>query len=129
MNAIEIQGLCKTYAGFQLADLNLTLPQGCIMGLVGANGAGKSTTIKVMLDMIARDSGSIRILGQNNRDRNMEDIGVVLDEVGICGCLNARQVGKIMALSFQNWDDAVYNDYLHRFDLPKTKNSEIFPRG
>ena len=59
MNAIEIKDLTKNYSGFSLENLNLTLPSGCIMGLVGENGAGKSTTIKLILDMIHKDSGSI----------------------------------------------------------------------
>lgn len=86
MNAIEIKDLCKTYPGFSLDHVNLTLPCGCIMGLVGENGAGKSTTIRLILDMIARDSGTITLLGKDNRENIRllkEDIGVVLDEVGI----------------------------------------------
>lgn len=85
MNAIEIRDLSKNYSGFQLNHLNLTLPSGCIMGLIGENGAGKSTTIKLILDMIQRDSGTITIYGQDNRENmqlTREDIGVVLDEVG-----------------------------------------------
>ena len=69
------------------------------MGLVGENGAGKSTTMKLILDMIKRDSGAVTVLGKDNKDNfrlTKEDIGVVLDEVGIPSCLNARQVGKIM---------------------------------
>ena len=85
MNAIEIKNLSKRYPGFALDNLNLTLPQGYIMGLIGENGAGKSTTIKLILNMIKRDSGTITILGKDNRDNirlSKEDIGVVLDEVG-----------------------------------------------
>lgn len=52
MNALEIRDLCKSYPGFSLQNLNLTLPQGCIMGLIGENGAGKSTTIKLILEMV-----------------------------------------------------------------------------
>ena len=68
MNAIEIKNLNKSYGEFKLDDLNLCLPQGCIMGLVGENGAGKSTTIKLILDMIQRDSGTISVLGRDNKD-------------------------------------------------------------
>ena len=52
MNALEIRNLTKSYPGFTLDNINLTLPSGCIMGLIGENGAGKSTTIKLILDMI-----------------------------------------------------------------------------
>lgn len=64
MNALEIRNLTKSYPGFTLDNINLTLPSGCIMGLIGENGAGKSTTIKLILDMIHKDSGSITILGR-----------------------------------------------------------------
>ena len=59
MDAVKIQGLCKSYPGFKLNNLSLSLPQGCIMGLIGKNGAGKSTTIKLILNMIKKDSGFI----------------------------------------------------------------------
>ncbi len=129
MNAIEIHDLCKTYPGFQLDHLTLTLPQGCILGLVGENGAGKSTTVRLMLDMIRKDSGSITLLGQDSQSLNKEDIGVVLDDVGISACLTPKQLGKIMALSFANWDDAAYQSYLRRFHLPDTKKFSAFSRG
>lgn len=83
MNALEIRDLEKTYSQFQLQHLNLTLPSGCILGLVGENGAGKSTTIRLILNMIQKDGGSIRVLGHDqdeNIDLVKEDIGVVLDE-------------------------------------------------
>ena len=62
MNALEIRDLCKSYPGFSLQNLTLKLPQDCIMGLIGENGAGKSTTIRLILEMAHKDSGSIRIL-------------------------------------------------------------------
>ena len=64
MNAIEIKDLTKSYTGFTLSHLNLTLPSGCIMGLVGENGAGKSTTIKLILDILKKDNGSITKIGR-----------------------------------------------------------------
>ena len=99
MNALEIKNLTKSYPGFTLDNLNLTLPSGCIMGLIGENGAGKSTTIKLILNMLHKDSGTIRILGKDNAENiqlTKEDIGVVLDEVGIPECLTVKQVGNVM---------------------------------
>ena len=86
MNALEIQNLTKAYGDFTLDNLNLTLPQGCILGLVGENGAGKSTTIKLILNMLQRDAGTVTVLGRDNRENTTllkDDIGVVLDEVGL----------------------------------------------
>ena len=132
MNALEIKNVTKTYPGFTLDRLNLTLPSGCIMGLIGENGAGKSTTIKLILDMIHKDSGSITILGKNNTDSielTKEDIGVVMDEVGLPECLTVKQVGKVMKNTFRNWDDAAYYDLTEKLALPDKKQFKEFSRG
>ncbi len=129
MNAIEIKDLCRSYDDFCLDHLNLTLPQGCILGLVGENGAGKSTTIKLILNMIKRDSGTVTLLGRDNLQLAKEDIGVVLDDVGISECLTPVQVEKIMKYTFSNWDEALYYSYLKRFSLPLGKKFKDFSRG
>lgn len=132
MNALEIRDLTKTYPAFTLDNLNLTLPSGCIMGLVGENGAGKSTTIKLILNMCHKDSGTIRILGKDNTENvelTKEDIGVVLDEVGIPECLTVKQVGKVMKNTFRNWDDAEYARLVQKLALPDKKRFKEFSRG
>ncbi|MBO5227443.1 MAG: ABC transporter ATP-binding protein [Lachnospiraceae bacterium] len=132
MNALEIKYLCKSYKGFSLNNLNLTLPRGCIMGLIGENGAGKSTTIKLILDMIKRDSGSITILGRDNKDNlnlTKEDIGVVLDEVGISECLTTKEVNKIMKHTFKNWEEDTFAEYLRKLSIPEGKKFKDFSRG
>ena len=132
MNALEIKNLTKAYPGFTLDNLNLTLPSGCIMGLIGENGAGKSTTIKLILDMIHKDSGSITILGKDNTDGielTKEDIGVVMDEVGIPECLTVKQVGNVMRHTFRNWDDAEYSRLVQKLALPDKKQFKEFSRG
>ena len=68
MNAIEIKNVSKSFGSFKIDNLNLTLPCGCIMGLIGENGAGKSTTIKLILDILHKDSGAITILGNDNQE-------------------------------------------------------------
>lgn len=132
MNALEIKNLSKSFSGFKLDNLNLTLPSGCIMGLIGENGAGKSTTIKLILDMLHKDSGTIKILGRDNQDNiylTKEDIGVVMDEVGIPECLNAKQVGKIMRYTFRNWNEEEYANYLKKLSIPADKPFKEFSRG
>lgn len=129
MNALEIKNLCKSYPGFQLDNLNLTLPQGCILGLIGENGAGKSTTIKLILDLIRSDSGSITILGQQHTKLNREDIGVVLDEVGIPEVLTAAQVGKVMKHTFRNWQQTEFSRLLSQLSIPESKPFKDFSRG
>ena len=132
MNALEIRNLTKTYPGFRLQNLNLTLPSGCILGLVGENGAGKSTTIKLILDMIRKDSGTIMLFGQDNQKNTVltkQDIGVVLDEVGIPQFMTAGQIANIMRHTFKNWDDALFKDYLKKLALPADKAFKDFSRG
>ena len=132
MNALEIKNLNRSFPGFRLEDLSLTLPSGCIMGLIGENGAGKSTTIKLILDMLRPDSGSISILGRDNRENISlikEDVGVVLDEMGFPECLTARQVGRVMKHSFRNWDEAEYGRLLRQLSIPEDKPFGSFSRG
>ena len=132
-NAIEIRGLCKRYKDFALEDLHLDLPYGCVLGLVGENGAGKSTTIRLIMDALERDSGTISVLGADNRSKEFldlkEDIGVVLDETFVPEVINARQMGKIMAGTYKNWDQAVYDGWIRRFELPLDKKFKDYSRG
>lgn len=132
MNALEIKNLTKSYASFTLDHINLVLPCGCIMGLIGENGAGKSTTIRLILNMIRGDSGTITILGKDNQDEmkmTKEDIGVVLDEVGFPECLTARQVHNIMRNTYQRWDENAYFAYLNQLDVPSDREFKDFSRG
>lgn len=133
MNAIEIKGLEKRYDGFQLGSFDLTLPSGCIMGLVGENGAGKSTTIKLIMNAIGRDAGEISVFGVDNRSAGFrdvkEDIGVVLDEAYFPEVMSARNVGKVMALTYKNWDAAAFEGYLKKFSLAPDKIFKDYSRG
>ncbi len=132
-NAIEIRGLCKRYKGFSLDDLNLDLPYGCVLGLAGENGAGKSTTIRLIMDALERDGGTVSVLGADNQSKEFldlkEDIGVVLDETFVPEVINAKQLGKIMAGTYQNWDQSVYDGWIRRFDLPPDKKFKDYSRG
>lgn len=133
MNAIEIKGLEKHYDGFQLGSFDLTLPSGCIMGLVGENGAGKSTTIKLIMNAVGRDAGEISVLGTDNRSAGFrdvkEDIGVVLDEAYFPEVMSARNVGNVMALTYKNWDAAAFEGYLKKFSLAPDKIFKDYSRG
>ena len=129
MNALELKNVCKAFPGFALDNLTLTLPAGCILGLIGENGAGKSTTIKLILDILRKDGGTITVLGKEHTQLNKEDIGVVFDELGIPAPLNTRQVGKVMAGIFKNWDAAAYENYLRTLSIPEKKQVKDFSRG
>ena len=132
MNALEIRNLTRHFGDFTLDNLNLTLPGGCILGLIGENGAGKSTTIRLILGMLRPDGGTVTILGRDNSDNpalTKQDIGVVLDEVGIPECMTPGQVGRVMADVFPRWDTKIYEGLLDRFALPRDKKFREFSRG
>ena len=132
MNALELRGLEKHYKDFALGPLDLTLPGGTICGLIGENGAGKSTTLRLILDVVQRDGGTVSILGRDNREnlvQTKEEIGAVMGSDGIPLCLNAVQVGKVMAGIYQNWDADAYAGYCRKFDLPPKKKYKDYSTG
>ena len=131
-NAIEIKGLTKRFPGFALEGLNLALPSGCILGLIGENGAGKSTTIKLLLGMLKPDGGSASVLGADiggDLRPVKEEIGVVLDEPGLPHMLKAGQIDKIMGSIYKNWNSGDFAALLRRLDLPEDKPYGDFSRG
>ena len=98
-NILEIRGLTKHYSDFTLQDLNLELPYGCIMGLMGENGAGKSTTIKAALNLIHRDGGTIRMFGEDigeDNSRLRENIGIVMEGLNLPDLFKAVEVDSMM---------------------------------
>lgn len=129
MNAIEIKHLTKHYQGFSLDDLNLTLPSGCIMGLVGENGAGKSTTIRMILGLTRPDCGDITVFGQKLTQDLKQHIGVVLDEPGYPACMTAKQIGKMLSGLYKSWERDTFDGYLRRLSLPENKPFKDFSKG
>ena len=132
-NAIEIRGLTKRYKDFALENLDLELPYGCVLGLVGENGAGKSTAIRLIMDALDRDGGTVTVLGADNKSSEFlerkEDIGVVLDETFVPEVMSARQLGKVMAGTYKNWDQGAYDGWIKRFELPPDKKFKDYSRG
>ena len=133
MNAIELSHVTKHFPGFTLQDLSLTVPSGTICGLVGENGAGKSTTIRLLMGALRPDSGTCTVLGADSAAPEFlslkEDIGVVLDDAYFPESLNALQVGGVMAKTYRRWDGKQYQNYLTRFGLPEKKPFKDFSRG
>ena len=133
MNAIELTHIHKRFSGFAIQDLNLTVPSGTICGLVGENGAGKSTTIRLLMNVLRPDSGTARVLGVDVTSPEFqaakEEVGVVLDEAYYPETLTALQVGKVMAGTYRRWEQKRYDDFLRRFDLPEKKPFKDFSRG
>lgn len=131
-NALEIRNLSKKYQGFELDHIDLKLPTGCIMGLIGENGAGKSTTIKLILDLVKKDGGDIRVLGEEltTESRQLkEKIGVVMDECNFPECMKAEEIGKMMKRCYRTWDQVKFERYCERFGLTKGKRIKEYSRG
>lgn len=131
-NAVVINNLSKEYGDFRLNHISFSVPKGCITGLIGENGAGKSTTIKAMLDMIRKDSGTIELLGMNieqDEKEIKEQLGVVMEECHFHDSLNLRQVEKIMAAIYKNWDEVLFWEYASKFELPRDKKIKEFSKG
>ena len=132
MNALEIKNISKIYKNFKLDDISFVLPCGHIMGLIGENGAGKSTIINCILDIIEKDSGSISVLGQKNDKNNVslkENIGVVLDASEVYDNYTVKQVENIMKDVYKQWNHEVYDYYIQKFALPLNKIIKDFSRG
>ena len=131
-NAIEVKGLSKKYNTFSLDNINLVVPKGYIVGLIGENGAGKSTTIKSILNLIQKDSGTIQIFNQDHAKHEKElkeDIGIVFDESHFPEQLTGKDLNLIMKNIYRNWDTPLYMNYLHQFNIPEKKIIKEFSRG
>lgn len=132
MEALTLTNVTKRYPSFTLDNVSLSLPRGCIMGFIGENGAGKSTTIKLILDLIRRDSGTITVLGQDNllglKDVK-EHVGVVLDESCFPDNLSAVNINLILKNIYRTWNEDKFWSLLNQFSLPRNKMVKEFSRG
>lgn len=132
MDAIlQVENLTKHYPDFTLDHVSFSVPKGTIMGLIGENGAGKSTTINAILDLIHKDDGTVTFWGQelSSAKQLKEDIGVVFDGINFYETLTPAEVGKIARAAYSQWDNHLYQDYLKRFQLPLDKEFKQMSKG
>lgn len=132
MDAIlQVENLTKHYPDFTLDHVSFSVPKGTIMGLIGENGAGKSTTINAILDLIHKDDGTVAFWGQelSSAKQLKEDIGVVFDGINFYETLTPAKVGKIARAAYSQWDNHLYQDYLKRFQLPLDKEFKQMSKG
>lgn len=130
--ALRLENVNKKYQNFALQNVNLTLPTGSIMGFIGENGAGKSTTIKALLGLINCETGNVYIDGKKftgNETDIKEQIGVVMDTSCFPDELCAKDVGKVMSHSYKNWDECAFQDMLTQFRVEPTKKIKNYSRG
>lgn len=131
-NAIEISNMTKSYSGFKLDNVSLTLPKGYVMGLIGENGAGKTTMIKAMQGVVKLDAGKISILGSSDisKDRALkEKIGVVMDECDFPEEMTVVDINRMMAWIYRTWDKRRFTEYTKKFKLPENKRIKEFSKG
>lgn len=129
-NSIVVQDLCKHFKGFTLDHVSFQVPKGRIVGFIGENGAGKSTTIRLILDELRKDGGQVTIFGSDHREVSLkEEIGVVFDTCNFHDVCTAKDVEKILAGVYRNWDGTVFHQYLKRFQIPVDKKIGDFSKG
>ena len=130
--SLKVENLTKKYDDFLLDKVSFYVPKGNIVGLIGENGAGKSTTINTMLDIIERDSGDIYILdSEKNKVNNeiREKIGVVFDGNNFPEDLTPQKLNNVLTRIYKNWEDKTFFEYIEKFNLPKTKKIKNFSKG
>ena len=132
MNAIDIRGLCKKYPTFALQDVSFSVPQGAVMGFIGRNGAGKSTTLKSMLGLVHPDAGEVEILGRSfaaEEKSIKENIGVVLGGIDFYPKKKIAVLTDVTRRFYTNWDQEKYRHYLHLFGIDEEKRVDQLSSG
>ncbi len=129
-NALTISGLTKTYPDFVLDHVSFSVPRGSIVGLIGENGAGKSTTINAALGLIQKEAGHVAVLGKDTLDsETKEQIGVVFDGSNYPEILSPGKINRIMKNIYGTWDEQTYFRLLKQFSLSPDKQIKQFSRG
>ena len=132
MNAMDIRGLCKKYPAFELKDVTFSVPQGAVMGFIGRNGAGKSTTIKSILGLVHPDAGQVEILGRDFAEDERfikENIGVVLGGIDFYPKKKIGTLTEVTRRFYENWDEEKYRHYLSLFAIDESKRVDQLSSG
>ncbi len=129
-NNILVENLCKSFDGFTLDNISFRVPKGRIVGFIGENGAGKSTTIRLILNELKKDSGTVELLGSHTFDNAVKkEIGVVFDECNFHEFFTAQNVAKIFSGVYPDWDNSLFTAYLKKFNVPFTRPIGSFSKG
>lgn len=129
-DALIISGLTKTYKDFMLNGVSFSVPCGSIVGLIGENGAGKSTAINAVLGLIQKEAGSICVLGKEQPDNEIkEQIGVVFDGNNYPEIFSTRKLNRVMKDIYHSWEEHTFLNLLKKFSLPTDKPIKQFSKG
>lgn len=128
---LKIEHLRKNYGTFSL-DCSLEILPGRVTGLIGQNGAGKSTTFKAALGLISPDGGDIRVLGKNIQElgaKEKQELGVVLSDSGFSGYLTIKDIVPVLDSLYENFDKTFFQEQIKKFGLPENKKIKEFSTG
>jgi ABC-2 type transport system ATP-binding protein len=131
-HVVEFKNVSKHFKDFSLEHINLQIKQGQVTGFVGANGAGKSTTMKLMMNLLQADAGEITVFGkqyETSEKEIKERIGFVYDSNVFYENLNLKNIRNIIAPAYKNWSDKQFYDYVRIFELPLNKAIKTFSKG
>ena len=132
MNTLEVRNLCKVYPAFTLQDVSFTVPAGSVTGLVGRNGAGKSTTLKSLLGLVHPDGGEVRFCGMDTTENEKafkEQIGVVLGGIDFYPKKKLKTITAVTKKFYVNWDEEAYRRYMALFALDEQKRVDQLSNG
>ncbi|WP_130859071.1 ABC transporter ATP-binding protein [Gracilibacillus phocaeensis] len=131
-NIVEFKGVTKRFKEFALENINLQIKESSVTGFIGANGSGKSTTMKLMMHLLQPDAGEIRVFGldyAHHEKEIKERLGFVYDSNVFYPHLNLADIKKIVAPSYKCWSDKQFADYTKKFELPLNKAIKTFSKG
>ena len=131
-NYLEVTNLSKSFDSFQLHNISFTLPKGYIMGLIGPNGSGKTTTIKLILNMLGRTDGTVKVMGLDNiteEQKVKSELGVVFDTNYFSDDWKVSQVEKSISVFYPNWNRQKFADMLRKFHIAPTKKVKELSKG
>ncbi|EJT20135.1 ABC transporter ATP-binding protein [Bacillus anthracis str. UR-1] len=130
-NVIELQNVSKSFKGFQINNFSMEVKKGFVTGFIGGNGSGKSTTIKMIMNLINPDSGNVSLFGMNystDAKRIKERIGFVYDDNVFYDELTLKEITKIIAPAYKKWDFNQFTYYKELFELPLNKKMKTFSK-
>ena len=131
-NYLEVKNLSKSFDSFQLHNITFTLPKGYIMGLIGPNGSGKTTTIKLILNMLKRNGGEIKIMGLDNiadEQKAKAELGVVFDTNYFSDDWKVTEVEKSISVFYPNWNSERFAEMLRKFHIVPAKKVRELSKG
>ncbi|WP_419392789.1 ABC transporter ATP-binding protein [Cytobacillus praedii] len=131
-NVVDLKDVTKNLKGFSVNNMNLQVKQGFITGFIGENGAGKSTTIKMIMNLLKPDAGEVKLFGLDyttHEKEIKERIGFVYDDNVFFEGLNLKDIKRIVGPAYKQWDDTLFYQYVEKFELPLNKAIKTFSKG